>query len=260
MNIYLIDFENVGETSLNGIEDLNPDDKVYIFYSNKIKINLFSRAEIGFINTNKPANISENQKRNYLDFQLATFLGFLISNKNECNYHIISKDQGYISLINFWKNKNKIYINQQQSIKQEIIKTNNEQNKTSSLKLQNNKSNSTKSSENISNTTNKPTTDKANNNNKQQKSDNKSVKNTSISETIPNEWKKKIRDINKKCNLELKDNEFRVVYKVFIASSNKDNFLKNLKNTLKKNKVSSVYENLSPIFEEYIVKIASENK
>ncbi len=38
MNIYLIDFENVGETSLNGIEDLNSDDKVYIFYSNKIKI------------------------------------------------------------------------------------------------------------------------------------------------------------------------------------------------------------------------------
>ena len=63
MNIYLIDFENVGETSLNGIEDLNSDDKVYIFYSNKITINLFSRAEIGFINTNKPANISENQKR-----------------------------------------------------------------------------------------------------------------------------------------------------------------------------------------------------
>ncbi|MBQ9388633.1 MAG: hypothetical protein IJU07_00470 [Synergistaceae bacterium] len=45
--------------------------------------------------------------RNALDFQLSSYLGEIITENegNECRYFIVSKDNGFSSLIPFWKEK-----------------------------------------------------------------------------------------------------------------------------------------------------------
>ena len=79
MNIYLVDYENVNSSGIEGIKNLKLKDKVYIFYSEQIKTIPFeksielvkSKAQIEFIEIKKAG-------KNYLDFQLSTYLGYLI--------------------------------------------------------------------------------------------------------------------------------------------------------------------------------------
>jgi len=106
LSTYLIDFENVGSDGLDGVSELTEKDNVIIFYSinsNKISIEIHqaicsSHAKFEYF------RISSGGK-NALDFQLATYLGYLISANNNDNYYIISKDMGYQHILKFWKNK-----------------------------------------------------------------------------------------------------------------------------------------------------------
>lgn len=107
MNIYLIDYENVNEAGLEGVKGLNQGDQVHIFYSDQIKTMPFSRgiemtqsrAQIEFIETHKIA-------KNYLDFQLSTYLGYLIGKGWKGRVFVISKDTGFDSVVDFWKGRN----------------------------------------------------------------------------------------------------------------------------------------------------------
>ena len=131
--IYLIDFENVNEQGLIGIENLDKADKLLLFYSknaNRISIDNHLKLEekvslIEYIEVNPNGN-------NALDFQLVTYLGFLVAKNPKNSYTIISKDKGYNSVINFWKNKG-ITINLQSKI---IKEKNNMKTNDSSTELQ----------------------------------------------------------------------------------------------------------------------------
>lgn len=112
MSFYLIDFENVGEAGFNGIEKLQKEDTVIVFYSKnsckKISIDIFGRnvhhAEIRFIK-------AEVGTKNALDFQLVSYLGFLARDTcfltkdtaDKKHFCIISQDNGYSPLVTFWK-------------------------------------------------------------------------------------------------------------------------------------------------------------
>lgn len=105
MSFYLIDFENVGEAEFNGIEKLQKEDTVIVFYSKnsckKISIDIFGRnrnhAEMQFIKTDVGT-------KNALDFQLVSYLGFLAKNTTDKEqFCIISQDNGYSPLVPFWK-------------------------------------------------------------------------------------------------------------------------------------------------------------
>ena len=108
MNYFLVDYENVKTQGLNGVNKLSEEDTVCIFYSenadsltfglhrrlNESKANiLFQRVEVG--------------QKNALDFQLSSYLGYLIHENidNPYNYFIVTKDKGYESLITYWKKK-----------------------------------------------------------------------------------------------------------------------------------------------------------
>lgn len=109
---FFIDYENVGILGLKGLESLTDADSVSIFYSEYAQSLTFeyhnkindSKADIDLIKVETPGE-------NALDFQLSSYLGFIISeNQNyfpdeTFNYYIISKDKGYKPLISFWKNK-----------------------------------------------------------------------------------------------------------------------------------------------------------
>ena len=116
MSIYLIDYENVNAAGIEGIRNLKQDDQVHIFYSEQIKTIPFdksiemaqSKAKLEFIEMKKVG-------KNYLDFQLATYLGYLIGKGEKGFVYIISKDTGFDSIVDFWKGRN-INICRQESI------------------------------------------------------------------------------------------------------------------------------------------------
>lgn len=108
MNYYLVDYENVKTQGLNGVNKLSEDDTVCIFYSenadsltfglhrrlNESKATiLFQRVEVG--------------RKNALDFQLSSYLGYLIHENidNPYDYFIVTKDKGFESLIPYWKKR-----------------------------------------------------------------------------------------------------------------------------------------------------------
>ena len=106
MAIYLIDYENVNMDGLNGIQDLSETDQVYIFYSdnaNKLTFGIHqqiveSPAWIRYVN-------AETGAKNALDFQLATYLGYLVSQSSAERFCLVSKDSGFQAVVKFWQKK-----------------------------------------------------------------------------------------------------------------------------------------------------------
>lgn len=108
MTYYLIDYENVGEAGLKGIADLNEEDYIIIFYSENAGRISFDLHRM----LNESTACVEYRKvksgmKNALDFQLATYLGYLIAKHDgNTSYYIISKDNGYDVVKSFWKDQN----------------------------------------------------------------------------------------------------------------------------------------------------------
>ena len=112
MAVYLIDYENVNTDGLNGISRLSAEDTVIIFYSenaDRMTFGLHRR-----LNESK-ATIDIRKVdvggSNALDFQLGTYLGYLIALNREEQYCIVSNDRGYNHVANFWgKQKVKVQV------------------------------------------------------------------------------------------------------------------------------------------------------
>jgi hypothetical protein len=104
MNCFLIDFENVKSSGLKGIERLTDTDDVYIFYSdyaNSITFDVHhkmnqSKAKIELFKSNILG-------KNSLDFQLISYLGYLIAQMKYQNYCVVTNDRGFEAAIKFWK-------------------------------------------------------------------------------------------------------------------------------------------------------------
>ena len=103
MKAYLIDFENVKSKGLTGIEQLSPDDKVIIFYSENSDTISFemhrkvmtSTADIEYLKVRVGG-------KNALDFQLSTLLGYLLAKGLYTHIFVISGDKGFDKLHDFW--------------------------------------------------------------------------------------------------------------------------------------------------------------
>ncbi|MGN1382425.1 MAG: PIN domain-containing protein [Eubacterium sp.] len=107
MKYFFIDYENIKQDALKGIERLSEEDKVIVFYSEyaqtmtipmHLQINN-SRAEFIF----KEVQVGH---KNDLDFQLATELGALVGSGMGDEFYIVSYDKGYQSVCRYWQEKN----------------------------------------------------------------------------------------------------------------------------------------------------------
>lgn len=103
MSVYLIDYENVNFTGLEGVGNLTPADEVILFYSNAastIPMNLHidvqkSGARMQYIRI-------ERTGKNYLDFQLAALSGYLVGTTDQTDFVVISRDTGFDSVLDLW--------------------------------------------------------------------------------------------------------------------------------------------------------------
>lgn len=106
MAIYLIDFENVHSDGLKGIEQLTNKDECYIFYSEHAGVLTFnmhkkiseSRAKMYYVE-------AQVGMKNALDFQLVSYLGYMIREKPELNYCVVSNDKAFELVGRFWQEK-----------------------------------------------------------------------------------------------------------------------------------------------------------
>ncbi len=114
MNCYLVDYENVKVAGLNGVTSLVKDDIVNIFYSkNADSLTFDMHEQLNSCKAKIYFHRVEVGRQNALDFQLSSYLGFLISKNSgkNINYYIVSKDKGFSSLISFWKEKKNVDLN-----------------------------------------------------------------------------------------------------------------------------------------------------
>ena len=105
MAYYLVDYENVKADGMYGVDQLGKKDCVCIFYSENASTLTFGLHEK--LNQTKGKVVLQKVEvgvKNALDFQLSTYLGYLISEnegKNE-TYYIVSEDKGLAILTGYW--------------------------------------------------------------------------------------------------------------------------------------------------------------
>ena len=105
MRIFLIDFENVHSEGMAGVDSLTDNDEVVIFYSanaDSVSFELlhklmFCKAKLSYFKIRRGG-------RNALDFQLSSYLGYLISTRPPSSeFYLISKDNGFDFVMDFWE-------------------------------------------------------------------------------------------------------------------------------------------------------------
>ena len=113
MNYFLIDYENVNVSGFDGILSLTENDAVIIFYSDNANTMTFGlHRRINEAKANLQFQKVDSGKKNSLDFQLCSYLGYLICDtmckpgENSKNfYYIVSNDLGYVPLTDYWKKR-----------------------------------------------------------------------------------------------------------------------------------------------------------
>lgn len=108
MTYFLIDYENVKTHGLDGISGLGREDSVCLFYSENADTLTFglhrrlseAKAEIQYQKV-------ETGTKNALDFQLSSYLGYLISENRDRNarFYIVTKDKGFGALVSYWSRR-----------------------------------------------------------------------------------------------------------------------------------------------------------
>ncbi len=106
MKYYLVDYENIRIEGVNVLSDVKEKDAIILFYSEHSKN--ISLDVINSILQSKLKYSSYKAKvgtKNALDFQLASYLGYLIGRRKSINskYYIVSNDKGYDCLCEYWK-------------------------------------------------------------------------------------------------------------------------------------------------------------
>ena len=113
MNYFLVDYENVNVSGFVGIENLTENDALIIFYSNNANTMTFGlHLSLTKTRANLQIHKVEVNKKNSLDFQLCSYLGYLICDtmckpdENSKNYYyIVSNDLEFVILSDFWKKR-----------------------------------------------------------------------------------------------------------------------------------------------------------
>ena len=112
MTVYLVDYENV--KNLSGISTLSEDDHVIIFYSEHATTLTFdAHQEILSTKASVEYKCVDVGAQNALDFQLSSYLGYLIKqNENlDCHFYIVAKDKAYSRYVRlFWEKQKSIKI------------------------------------------------------------------------------------------------------------------------------------------------------
>lgn len=111
MSVYLVDYENTH--SLTGINTLSENDRVIIFYSQNANSLTFDiHREILASKAAVEYKVAEVGGKNALDFQLSSYLGYLIrqNQDTDCNLYVVSNDKGFSYISEFWRKEKNVVV------------------------------------------------------------------------------------------------------------------------------------------------------
>ncbi len=100
--IYLVDSENVGDIWVPLLVTSQPEDEVFVFYTQKSPHMSYENVRL-LKETEKEASfIKCFEGSNALDFQLVTQLGYMLCENPEYQYIIVSNDTGFDAAVRYW--------------------------------------------------------------------------------------------------------------------------------------------------------------
>ena len=106
---YLIDLENVSLHGLYGMNMPGEGSEIRIFLSNAAHVGTLEvQRDILDSSASIETTFCSVQRKNALDFQLSSYLGYLIGTNAgwQYDYYIVSKDNGFDILASFWNEQN----------------------------------------------------------------------------------------------------------------------------------------------------------
>ena len=108
MNYYLVDFENVRTDGIKDLKGVQEGDSMIVFYSENCKSTTLDVLEkIIALNLKYTSFKVKVGSKNALDFQLTSYLGYLIGQGGEnTKFYIVSEDKGFETVAEFWKEQN----------------------------------------------------------------------------------------------------------------------------------------------------------
>jgi len=101
----MVDTENVSSSWHMMLADMTKNDVLYLFYTENSPVIGYSDFKEIMESEVQPEMISCHTGKNGLDFQLVSYMGFLIKSAPKSEYIIISNDNGFDSVIHFWKDQ-----------------------------------------------------------------------------------------------------------------------------------------------------------
>lgn len=104
--VYLVDTENVSSSWNMMLADMTKNDVLYLFYTEHSPGIGYADFKEIMKSDVQPEMISCHPGKNGLDFQLVSFMGYLIKSAPKSEYIIISNDNGFDSVIRFWSDQN----------------------------------------------------------------------------------------------------------------------------------------------------------
>ncbi len=121
MAIYLVDYENTH--NLCGVSQLTVDDTVVVFYTqNSASLSFEAHKEILASGANIDYKYVDVGGKNALDFQLSSYLGYLVGNPDTADKQlfIVSKDRGFFVVSKFWEREKHLKVAVVQSLNEQI--------------------------------------------------------------------------------------------------------------------------------------------
>lgn len=249
--LYLVDYENVSNAGLIGINQLSANDLVIIFYGAQVNSIPY---EPHIAITDSAANIEQMKAgktaKNYLDFQLTTYLGYKLGQNSYSEIYVISNDSGFDAVVDFWSQRG-------HSIKRQeaIVVTKKSAKAQANKKADNKASNKTSGTNNKTNSKSKKATAKSSAANKSNtksttskstaKQQPKRTKSSSQS-TITDGQKKEIRAAVK--GIELKAQDYKKIYDAFASAENALAYNNKLQKSFDNDKTHAIYKATSKIF------------
>ena len=105
MNYFLVDYENVRTDGIKDLKGVQEGDAMVVFYSENCKsITLDVLDSIIALKLKYSSFKVKVGTKNALDFQLTSYLGYLIGQGGmDTNYYIVSDDKGFEVVADFWK-------------------------------------------------------------------------------------------------------------------------------------------------------------
>ena len=107
MKVYLVDTENVASSWMSLLDIVELHDKLYLFYTDHSTILTYSNLELILPRAKQIIPIHcKRVGKNSLDFELVSYLGYLINEDNDAEYIIYSNDKGFQAVSLFWEKRN----------------------------------------------------------------------------------------------------------------------------------------------------------